>query len=92
MGAFALLVALTRSCNTALRKQPNESATTVAEIRWSGCRMSILCSSSTMHCPDEENAPMMCTYEPGVQSVSYQAWRRVIALNSLVFSSSTNKT
>lgn len=35
---------------------------------------------------------MTCTKEPGVQGVSYQACRRVMALKSLVFSSSTNKT
>lgn len=34
---------------------------------------------------------MTCTNESGVHGVSYHAWRRLMVLKSLVFSSSTNK-
>lgn len=52
--------------------QPKESATTVADMSWSGCSITKFWASSMMHWPFTENLPMTWTYDCAFAGVSYQ--------------------
>ena len=85
-------VAFTRSCNTARRVQLKESATTVDERRWSGCRMIMLCRSSMMIERKGEKSPMMWTKACSETGVSIQKPRRWMMYVSLDLSGWTCTT
>src|SRR4051812_33727962 len=71
--------------------QVKESATTVDDTSWSGCKMRILWLLSMTQLPEGSNRPMMWTYAFGLASVSNQSPRRWIVLTALVPSASTRR-